>query len=379
MKALLDRLGYVPVKAVWELTLKCNLNCRHCGSRAGKARDVEMPTSRGIKLCNELADLGCKRITLGGGEPTLHPDWPLYAATLIARGLKVNMTTNGLHFDRELAMKIKTIGLESICFSVDGLEETHEYIRRVPGHFKKLLENFQICREIKLPFVVITTLNQRNVSELDELQKLFESEGVASWQLQLGNPTGNMCEHTELVIPPEDLVTLVPRIAELREKSVHPKIYIGDNIGYYGAPESKLREQKSLVPFWSGCKAGCRVIGIESNGNIKGCLSLPSAMNGEDRFIEGNIMNTPLAEIWNKPGAFAYNRDFKVSDLGGECRTCDYAEICRGGCFWTAFAHTHGERDNPYCYQRQCLKQGIDPSTGCATCTLCGAAPASEA
>ncbi len=353
MRELLEKLGFVPARAVWELTLRCNLNCRHCGSRAGKARTEEMSVTRGLKLCEELAALGCKRVTLGGGEPTLNPSWALYAAKLTSLGVTVTMTTNGLCFDRDLAMQAKMLGLESLCFSLDGMEETHEYIRRVPGHFKKLVEAFDVCREVGIPAVVITTLNQQNFHELDDIQKLLADHGVYSWQLQLGNPTGNMCEHRELVLPPEMLLEIVPKVAQLKQSSKRPQIYVGDNIGYYGDYEAALRSSKARIPFWTGCRAGCRVIGIESGGNVKGCLSLPSEMNGVDRFIEGNIMDKPLAEIWNKPGAFAYNRQFKIEDLGGECRTCEYAEICRGGCFWTSYAHTLGQRDNPYCYIRQ--------------------------
>ena len=69
MIGLLKRLGYAPRTCVWELTLACNMNCRHCGSRAGKARPDELTQPEALRLCQDLADLGVKRLTLGGGEP----------------------------------------------------------------------------------------------------------------------------------------------------------------------------------------------------------------------------------------------------------------------------------------------------------------------
>ncbi len=357
MKKLLQQIGYQPRTVVWELTLRCNLNCRHCGSRAGRARADEMPTPRALRLCHELADLGCRRLTLGGGEPTLHPDWGMLAATLVQRGVRVNMTTNGLNWSRTLAQQIQAFGLESVCFSVDGLRETHEYVRRVPGHFDQIIDAFHMCRSMGLAFSVITTINRRNLGELEALRAIFARAGVRSWQLQVGNPTGNMDDHRDLVIEPEDLLEVVPLVARMRRETKRPRIYVGDNVGYYGGLEQDLREQKALVPFWSGCRAGCQVLGIESNGNIKGCLSLPSSLNHVDDFVEGNVAERPLAEVWNKPGAFAYNREFERDDLGGFCRTCEYAEICRGGCFWTSYAHTRGQRDNPYCYHRQVIER----------------------
>jgi radical SAM protein with 4Fe4S-binding SPASM domain len=87
-------------------------------------------------------------------------------------------------------------------------------------------------------------------------------------------------------------------------------------------------------------------------------------MNGVDRFVEGNVGHTPLAEVWRRPGGFAYNREFSVDLLGGFCKECEYAEICRAGCSWTSFAHTGDLRDNPYCYHRQVALQKQRASQG---------------
>jgi radical SAM protein with 4Fe4S-binding SPASM domain len=201
---------------------------------------------------------------------------------------------------------------------------------------------------------VVTTINKRNIRELEQLREVLDSHGVLRWQVQLGTPTGNLADHPDLVLHPEDVLYLVPLIAQMCRDKKLPKVFPGHDIGYYGEPEESLRDPSSTIPFWTGCSAGCSVIGIESNGNIKGCLSLPSAMEGVDAFIEGNIRKTPLREIWARRGAFAYNREFTVESLAGFCQTCDYAEICRGGCTWTTYAQQKKfVRDNPYCYFRQ--------------------------
>jgi MoaA/NifB/PqqE/SkfB family radical SAM enzyme len=65
-----------------------------------------------------------------------------------------------------------------------------------------------------------------------------------------------------------------------------------------------------------------------------------------------------LEEIWNKPDAFAYNRQFSVKQLAGFCSRCRYGDICRGGCTWTALGHTRNRYDNPYCFYRQAVLAG---------------------
>ena len=60
MLSILQRLGYVPRSVVWELTLACDLACRHCGSRAGGARPDELSTEEAKDLVRQMADLGVR-------------------------------------------------------------------------------------------------------------------------------------------------------------------------------------------------------------------------------------------------------------------------------------------------------------------------------
>src|SRR6476661_4965920 len=53
-----------PIYAVWEITLACDLACRHCGSRAGKARPDELSTAECLALVRQMAELGVREITL---------------------------------------------------------------------------------------------------------------------------------------------------------------------------------------------------------------------------------------------------------------------------------------------------------------------------
>ncbi len=355
MIKLLQKFGYKPRVAVWELTLKCNLNCRHCGSRAGRARNDELKLNEALTLCDDLAALGCRFLTLSGGEPLLRRDWPIIAERLIERGVTVGMISNGILWNDDVARTAKTVGLETAAFSLDGFQESHEYQRRVQGQWQQVLDAIEICRRHKIRPSVVTTINKRNMGELPALREFLRERGVLRWQVQFATPTGNMADNRSLLMEPRDLLEVIPTIAKMCTDGQRPRVYPGHDVGYYGEYEEQLRAHNKQLPVWTGCSAGCSVIGIESNGNIKGCLSLPSAMNNEDRFIEGNVRNEPLAKIWNRPGAFAYNREFTLDMLGGFCRTCDYAEICRGGCTWTNFAEHGPVRDNPYCYYRQLM------------------------
>jgi len=96
---------------------------------------------------------------------------------------------------------------------------------------------------------------------------------------------------------------------------------------------------------WQGCTAGMSSLGITSEGGIVGCLSM-----GNDRFIEGNVRERSLGEIWGDPGSFAYNRQFAVSGLGENCRGCKHGGTCRGGCCSMSLNLSEELHNNPYCF-----------------------------
>ena len=356
MIELLQKLGYCPTFCVWELTLACNLRCTHCGSYAGACREDELSLEECCRVADELASLGCERVTLSGGEPTLFAHWHELARHLTDLGVGVNILSNGWSWTDEHLRQAQDAGLTNLAFSLDGLETVHDSIRR-EGSYDRLMDAIDRSVAAGWRVAIATHIHRHNRNTLPEIRALLIDHGVVHWQLQLGVPSGTMSEHPELVIDPEDLLWLVPLIAEMRAGPGSPiEICAAHNIGYYGKWETALRADGSPLDVWVGCRAGCQNIGIESNGNIKGCLSLPSAQHGKDVFVEGNIRDESLPELWQRPDAFTLNRVFDESRLGGFCAACRYRDLCRGGCAFTAYGNTQNRFDNPYCFYRQAVR-----------------------
>jgi MoaA/NifB/PqqE/SkfB family radical SAM enzyme len=44
--------------AVWEITMGCNMRCKHCGSSCAEALPDELNTSEALEVCDQLKDLG---------------------------------------------------------------------------------------------------------------------------------------------------------------------------------------------------------------------------------------------------------------------------------------------------------------------------------
>ena len=68
---------YQPVTAVWEVTMGCNMRCKHCGSSCAEALPDELTTEEALDVINQLSSIGLRWITLSGGEPLTHRN-PVY-------------------------------------------------------------------------------------------------------------------------------------------------------------------------------------------------------------------------------------------------------------------------------------------------------------
>lgn len=98
---------------LYEITLRCNMRCIHCGSSAGKNRINELTTEEWNNVTKQLADLNCKEITILGGEPFLRKDWYEISKEINEYGIKITYITNGLLIDNKTIEKIKKMYLFS--------------------------------------------------------------------------------------------------------------------------------------------------------------------------------------------------------------------------------------------------------------------------
>ena len=345
MREIIDGLGYMPKTCTWELTLACNLRCGHCGSSAGKPRPGELSRERSLEIVRELDQLGCRRITLSGGEPTLSPHWEAIASEAATCGVRVNMITNGLRADRS-SCRSRQAGRSRQHW------DQHRRSRRgarprtadIAVCTDESCASSTICHGVGLPVGVIHHDSASKPESTRCSVRVARGAGVrmaASDCQRDGQPVEPAGADRAGGLAPVD-----PRSCGAGGAGGALMCALATNIGYYGPYEKVLRKHRSCpVDCWVGCYAGCRHVGIESDGGVKGCLSVQAT-----RATEGNLHESTLSEIWHREGAFAYNRQFRRTDLAGFCATCEHADVCRGGCL--SMRTCEGGRENPFCYHR---------------------------
>lgn len=322
----------------WELTLACNLNCRHCGSSAGRPRPRELSIKEALEICDQFPTLLVREVDLTGGEPLLWPDWPVLASRLSDIGITTKIITNGWAVTTDTVSVMKDVGISGVGFSLDGLEDTHDFIRNRQGSFIRVTKGIQALVEREIPVTVITTIHNLNVDQLPSLRGLLKSLGVAKWQVQPLFPLGRSRVETTFVLSEKSYLDLGRFIREqARSDAAIPEVETADSYGYFTDCDI------SPIP-WKGCPAGLVSCGITSDGHIKGCLSMP------DDFIEGDLRKSDLWSIWFRLGGFAMTRSFSSESLGENCRNCVKAEQCQGGCTTMSIGYTGEAHNDPFCF-----------------------------
>ncbi|OYD95243.1 nif11-class peptide radical SAM maturase 3 [Nostoc sp. 'Peltigera membranacea cyanobiont' 210A] len=349
--------------AVWEITLKCNLACSHCGSRAGHERANELSPEEALDLVNQMAEVGIKEVTLIGGEAFLRPDWLEIAKAINEAGMLCGMTTGGYGISLETAQKMKQAGIRTVSVSIDGLEATHDRLRGKKGSWKYAFKTMSHLREVGISFGCNTQINRLSAPEFPCIYECIRDVGARAWQVQLTVPMGNAADNADILLQPHELLDIYPMLARVARRAYQEGVQLqaGNNIGYYGPYERLLRGRgkEHDFSFWQGCGAGLSTLGIEADGAIKGCPSLPTTA-----YTGGNIREHTLHDIIEGAEELRFNLGAGTPEgtkhLWGFCKTCEYAELCRGGCSWTAHVFFNKRGNNPYCHHRALVhaKQG---------------------
>lgn len=345
-----------PLYAVWELTMKCDQPCQHCGSRAGRARPVELSTEEVQQVAEGLARLGCREVALIGGEAYLREDIHTIVGFLAAQGMRVNMQTGGRAMTHERASSLRDAGLWSIGVSVDGPADVHDLLRGNRGSHAAAMRALDAAASVGLVIAANSQVNRLNRHLLSEMARELRERGVSAWQVQITVPMGRAADHPEWILEPWEIVLVIDSLAAIQHEALAQHqgtgpvfdVIAANNVGYFGPHETLLRSHPSGVEsHWAGCRAGINTIGIESDGTVKACPSLPTAP-----YVGGNVRDQSLAEIWRAGAAMRFSREWTPDELWGFCKTCYYAENCHGGCSWTAHCTLGRRGNNPFCYHR---------------------------
>ena len=304
----------------WECTLRCNLACRHCGSDCTAcATAPDMPLEDFLRVLDDL-NTRCEPhsvfVIVTGGEPLMRPDLEACGRAIYEKGFPWGMVTNGFALTQERFDALLRSGLGSATVSLDGLQDSHDWMRGREHSFERASQAIRMLSDKRdFVFDVVTCVNRRNYAELPRLKEALIGWGVRRWRLFTVVPMGRAAGEPELQLPPEEFRGLMDFIRATRKEGRIRASYGCE--GFLGNYEGEVRDN-----FYS-CEAGITAASILADGSISACASIRSD------YHQGNIYRgDSLMDVWEKGFRPYRDREWMRS---GECADCRYFKYCLGG------------------------------------------------
>jgi radical SAM protein with 4Fe4S-binding SPASM domain len=290
-------------------------------------------------------------VVLIGGEAYLRPDWLVLVEEFTRQGILCGLQTGGRALTEAKIAAAVRAGLKTIGVSIDGVPATHDKLRGVKGSHAQAVAAIRNARKQGIMATANSQVNRRNVGEMRAILDTIIEAGATAWQIQLTVPMGNAADDPSLILQPHELASLMPELFALFQDGLKRGLQLipGNNIGYFGPYEAAWRSTSGRPEYYGGCQAGRAGLGIEADGAIKGCPSLPTVP-----YVGGNIRDKPFMEIWNESPELRFMRDPAESRARrwGFCGKCYYGSVCRAGCNWTSHVVSGRPGNNPFCHYR---------------------------
>jgi radical SAM protein with 4Fe4S-binding SPASM domain len=318
-----------------EITQRCNLACRHCGSDCGREpRPDELAPDEWVRLLDDLAarvDPAQLLLVVTGGEPLCAPGLPRLLAAMARHRFAFGMVSNGWALDDATLDMLRARGLCALTLSLDGLAAEHDWLRGRQGSHARVVAAIRRAARAGLPsFDVVTCVHPRNLGQLPAVQALLGDLGVPAWRLFSIFPRGRARANPEVRLDDAGLRRLLHWIAALRRAPGRLPRPEWSCEGYLPA---KIDRQVRDHPYF--CRAGINIGSVLCDGSIAACPNLPRSL------IQGNVRKDDLLEIWEKRFLPFRQREWMAT---GRCAHCAEWRHCQGNSLhlWDAEAGTTG-------------------------------------
>lgn len=349
--------GMGPV-VVWNSTRTCNLKCVHCYMDSDARKyEGELSTEEAKSFIDDLAEFNVPVLLFSGGEPLIRPDFFELAEYARDKGIRPTLSTNGTLITREVAQRIKDIGVGYVGISLDGLREVNDKFRGRSGAFEAAMQGIQNCVVVNQRVGLRFTINSHNLAELDNIFDFIEEENinrVCFYHLVYSGRGNQMVE--EDVSPAESrqaMETIIRRTVDFEKRGLRKEVLTVDNHcdGVYlylralkENPE-KAQSIKDLIGRNGGNRSGIAFGAVDPAGYVH-----PDQFTQHISF--GNVRERKFGDIWTDMShpILAGLKDRKPL-LKGRCAKCQFLDICNGN-FRTRAQAVTGDfwESDPACY-----------------------------
>jgi mycofactocin radical SAM maturase len=308
-----------PICLTWELTYACNLSCVHCLSSSGRRDPRELSTAECRAVIDELERMQVFYVNIGGGEPTVRPDFWELVDYATAHHVGVKFSTNGVKITPAVARRLAGSDYVDVQISLDGATaEVNDAVRGAGSYATALRAMGHLAEAGFRGFKISVVVTRQNAGQLDDFKAIADRFG-AQLRLTRLRPSGRGADVWD---------ELHPTAGQQRELydwlvARGDQVLTGDSFFHLAAYGDAL-------PGLNLCGAGRVVCLIDPVGDVYAC---PFAIH--DNFLAGSVRDQGgFTGVWRESALFA---DLRRPQTGGACQSCSAYDSCRGGCMAAKF------------------------------------------
>jgi radical SAM protein len=330
-----DDFGTAPLMFYYEVTLACDLVCKHCRASAQeKPASGELSTDQAKALLDQIVTFPRKpMLVMTGGDPLKRPDLFELIRHAAGAGLHVALTPSATPLATfEAFQRAKTAGVRGLGISLDGADAaTHDSFRGWEGSFQRTMGMLADARRLELPVQVNTTITRRNVHQVDAMADLLAAQGIAMWSVFFLVPVGRGIE--EQRISAAEYETVFERLwhhaqrqpyAIKTTEAPHYRRFVlelgGDPLAGPGGVGSAGGAAHSGRRAPLGVGDGKGIMFVSHTGEIYPAGFLPLCCG---RFPQDSVV-----DVYQKHPVFLALRD--PDQFKGRCGICEYRHVCGG-------------------------------------------------
>jgi mycofactocin biosynthetic radical S-adenosylmethionine protein MftC len=311
-----------PICLTWEITYACNLECVHCLSSSGKRDPRELTTAQCEAVIDELQRMQVFYVNIGGGEPTIRPDFWHLLEYAVNHRVGVKFSTNGVRLTPERAAFLASPacgGYVDVQISLDGATPDVNDFVRGPGSYDTAIAALRNLQDAGFDDAKISVVcTRQNIGQLDAFKALADEYG-ATLRLTRLRPSGRGVDVWDELHPLPD-----------QQRVLYDWLMVHGDAVLTGDSFFHLAAFGEALPGLNLCGAGRVVCLIDPVGDVYAC---PFAIH--NNFLAGNLLaDGGFEQVWQSSELFM---DLRSPQTGGACAKCNFYDSCRGGCMAAKF------------------------------------------
>jgi len=321
-----------PLMFYYEVTMACDLVCKHCRASAQEQRHPEeLATEQSKALIDQAASFPRRpTLVLTGGDPLKRADLFELIGHAVGRGLQPALTPSATPLATfEAFQRAREAGVQALGISLDGADAaTHDAFRGWEGSFQRTMQMLENARKLRLAVQVNTSITRRNVHQVDAIAELLAGQGIAMWSVFFLVPVGRGVE--EQRIAPEEYETVFGQLwrhaqrqpyAVKTTEAPHYRRFVlqhgGDPLaGPEGAEAPAAHRGRAPL----GVGDGKGIMFVSHNGEIFPAGFLPLCC--------GRFPKDSVVEVYQNHPTFRALRD--PDHFKGRCGVCEFRHACGG-------------------------------------------------